>query len=260
MSRRDPQGGSAPAPRPSARTTSADRRSDRRRQPLHRSNGRHRRGARAAWSWSTPAATSRAVRNAGAATATGEILVTIDADSIMAAEALVEIERQLETGRYVGGGCKFMPERTSLGIATTLAITWLTVAFAATWRRHVLVFAVRLPSHRRLRRGQSLAEDFGLRSSPARARPKDASPMEEPAMCCRHIVPQVRPLWRLAHVRHDPRSSVDSGLRPWYRYEVRRRLLLRLQRIDQREFGRLAAPARMVFVGRRSTRVRRCGL
>jgi glycosyltransferase involved in cell wall biosynthesis len=69
-----------------------------------------------------------AVRNAGAVVATGEVLVTIDADSLMSADALVEIERHLATGRYVGGGCAFVPERTSLGIRTTLAVTRIAVA------------------------------------------------------------------------------------------------------------------------------------
>jgi glycosyltransferase involved in cell wall biosynthesis len=69
-----------------------------------------------------------AVRNAGASVATGEVLVTIDADCLMDANALVEIERHLATGRYVGGGCAFVPERSSLGIRTTLAITRMAVA------------------------------------------------------------------------------------------------------------------------------------
>ena len=69
-----------------------------------------------------------AVRNAGAWAATGEVLVTIDADSLIHPNALVEIERHLATGRYVGGGCAFVPERTSLGIRTTLAITRTAVA------------------------------------------------------------------------------------------------------------------------------------
>jgi glycosyltransferase involved in cell wall biosynthesis len=69
-----------------------------------------------------------AVRNAGASAATGDVLVTIDADSLMDANTLVEIERHLATGRYVGGGCSFVPERTSLGIWTTIAITRAAVA------------------------------------------------------------------------------------------------------------------------------------
>lgn len=64
------------------------------------------------------------IRNAGAAVATGEILVTCDADSRMHPESLVEILRRLESGRCVGGGAVVLPERWSLGIlASGLAIS-----------------------------------------------------------------------------------------------------------------------------------------
>jgi glycosyltransferase involved in cell wall biosynthesis len=62
------------------------------------------------------------VRNAGAAVATGDALVMIDADSIMSPLALSEVQRLLETGRFVGGGTSFRPERSSLGILATLTI------------------------------------------------------------------------------------------------------------------------------------------
>jgi glycosyltransferase involved in cell wall biosynthesis len=62
------------------------------------------------------------VRNTGAAIASGEAIVTIDADSVMAPDALVEVARLLETGRVVGGGTKVRPERSSLGIQATLAV------------------------------------------------------------------------------------------------------------------------------------------
>ncbi len=61
-------------------------------------------------------------RNAGVAASSGEVVVTIDADSVMHPDALVEVERKLDTGRYVGGGCAFVPERTSLGLKCSLAI------------------------------------------------------------------------------------------------------------------------------------------
>jgi glycosyltransferase involved in cell wall biosynthesis len=66
--------------------------------------------------------TIAAVRNAGAAAATGDILVTIDADSLMSPRVLGEVERQLATGRVVGGSTTIVPERRSLGIALTLAV------------------------------------------------------------------------------------------------------------------------------------------
>jgi glycosyltransferase involved in cell wall biosynthesis len=60
-----------------------------------------------------------AVRNAGAAAATGDVIVTIDADCVMSPAALSEIDRLLGSGRYVGGGTKVRPERTSAGIRAT---------------------------------------------------------------------------------------------------------------------------------------------
>jgi glycosyltransferase involved in cell wall biosynthesis len=63
-----------------------------------------------------------AVRNAGAAVATGDAIVTVDADCVMSPSSLSEIERMLATGRYVGGGTKVRPERTSAGIRATLAV------------------------------------------------------------------------------------------------------------------------------------------
>ena len=60
-----------------------------------------------------------AIRNAGARHATGMILVTIDADSTMSANALAEVDRALSSGRTVGGGTVILPERYSLGIIAT---------------------------------------------------------------------------------------------------------------------------------------------
>lgn len=56
------------------------------------------------------------IRNAGARAAKGEIIVTIDADSIMSAGSLTEIREMLESGKYVGGGTKAKFERMSVGI------------------------------------------------------------------------------------------------------------------------------------------------
>ena len=58
-------------------------------------------------------------RNAGARHATGDILVTIDADSRMTENMLVEIARALESGRYIGGGVSIRPDRWSAGIAAS---------------------------------------------------------------------------------------------------------------------------------------------
>jgi glycosyltransferase involved in cell wall biosynthesis len=59
------------------------------------------------------------IRNAAAKAATGEIIVTIDADSRMSRNMLCEIDRLLTTGPYVGGGVMVLPERWSLGIVAT---------------------------------------------------------------------------------------------------------------------------------------------
>jgi glycosyltransferase involved in cell wall biosynthesis len=67
------------------------------------------------------------VRNAGAAVATGDVIVTIDADCVMSAPTFREIERLLGTGRFVGGGTKVVPERTSAGIRATYALMEVTV-------------------------------------------------------------------------------------------------------------------------------------
>ncbi len=66
--------------------------------------------------------TISAVRNAGVAASTGEVVVTIDADNVMHPGALREVDRLLATGTCVGGGCAFVPERRSLGLATSCAL------------------------------------------------------------------------------------------------------------------------------------------
>jgi len=68
-----------------------------------------------------------AVRNAGAAAATGDVIVTIDADCVMSPATFREIGRMLATGHYVGGATKVRPERTSAGIRATLAVVELTM-------------------------------------------------------------------------------------------------------------------------------------
>ncbi len=60
-----------------------------------------------------------AIRNTGARAASGEILVTIDADSRMSANMLAEIDRALAGGKTVGGGVPIYPERRSAGILLT---------------------------------------------------------------------------------------------------------------------------------------------
>jgi glycosyltransferase involved in cell wall biosynthesis len=62
------------------------------------------------------------IRNAAAKAATGEIIVTIDADSRMTSGMLEEIDRLLQMGKYIGGGVAIWPERWSLGIGLTVLL------------------------------------------------------------------------------------------------------------------------------------------
>jgi glycosyltransferase involved in cell wall biosynthesis len=63
-----------------------------------------------------------ATRNAGVAASTGDVIVTIDADTIMHPDALVEVDRLVDSGAYVGGGSHFVLERNSLGLTVTRLI------------------------------------------------------------------------------------------------------------------------------------------
>ncbi len=59
------------------------------------------------------------IRNAGVAAASGEIIVTCDADSRMHPESFREILRRLGSGKVVGGGAMVFPERWSVGIVAS---------------------------------------------------------------------------------------------------------------------------------------------
>lgn len=65
-------------------------------------------------------------RNAGARVATGQILVSIDANRLMSPVAFAEIERLLATGCYVGGGAIQHAERHTLAIDVALVVSKLT--------------------------------------------------------------------------------------------------------------------------------------
>lgn len=60
------------------------------------------------------------IRNAGVNIATGDVVITIDADSWMTPNMLQEVIRHLETMRYIGGGVNIRPERLSIGIVFSL--------------------------------------------------------------------------------------------------------------------------------------------
>jgi glycosyltransferase involved in cell wall biosynthesis len=69
------------------------------------------------------------IRNAGASIARGNILVTIDADSRMTPNMLLEIDRHLQTGSYIGGGVSGKFERVSLGIIVSTIILIIPMLF-----------------------------------------------------------------------------------------------------------------------------------
>ncbi len=56
------------------------------------------------------------IRNAGVKVSTGDVLVTIDADSWMTPNMLQEVILNLQSGKYIGGGVRVKPERLSIGI------------------------------------------------------------------------------------------------------------------------------------------------
>jgi glycosyltransferase involved in cell wall biosynthesis len=56
------------------------------------------------------------IRNAGVKASSGDILVTIDADSWMSPYMLQEVILKMRSEKYIGGGVKVKPERMSIGI------------------------------------------------------------------------------------------------------------------------------------------------
>jgi glycosyltransferase involved in cell wall biosynthesis len=62
------------------------------------------------------------IRNKGVEASKGDILVTIDADSQMTSNMLLEVLKKLDSGKYVGGGVRIVPERISVGIIFSLMV------------------------------------------------------------------------------------------------------------------------------------------
>lgn len=80
------------------------------------------------------------IRNKGAEASKGDILVTIDADSRMTSNMLVEVQRKLASGKCIGGGVKVLPDRLSIGILFSIAaaapfILWHGVSAGMFWCR-----------------------------------------------------------------------------------------------------------------------------
>ena len=75
------------------------------------------------------------IRNAGAKMASGDIIVTIDADSRMSPNALIEIDRALASGAFIGGGVVTRFERMSPGIFVTAVLIVLVMFPLLVWQR-----------------------------------------------------------------------------------------------------------------------------
>ncbi len=70
------------------------------------------------------------IRNAGARLATGDVIITIDADSRMSSNMLIEIHRIISKKKWIGGGTIVKPERISLGIlASSLVVLYFAIRF-----------------------------------------------------------------------------------------------------------------------------------
>lgn len=81
-----------------------------------------------------------AIRNTGVEFATGEWIVTIDADSWMSPGVMSEIFWRTKTENILGGGIQIRPERMSVGIATGYAMMlvpafFLRLSFGLYWFR-----------------------------------------------------------------------------------------------------------------------------
>ncbi len=122
-----------------------------------------------------------AARNAGARVATGQIIVTINADRVMSPVAFAEIERLLATGCYIGGGAIQQPERHSLAIDLAMVLSRLAnVPQRARWW-DVLVSSRRLRCHRRLRRASDDDRRSRLRPPPTRLRAAHRTQVRQPS-------------------------------------------------------------------------------
>jgi glycosyltransferase involved in cell wall biosynthesis len=88
-------------------------------------------------------------RNAGAAHATGEWLVFIDADSHPGPELFEDVAAAMESGRVLGGGCKVVFETTHLGVQAAASF-WYALSRAFSWAAGSFVFC-RADAFRELR-------------------------------------------------------------------------------------------------------------
>ncbi len=90
------------------------------------------------------------IRNTAAQWATGDIIVTIDADSRMSPNMLADIDRLLRSGRYIGGGVMMWPERLVAGNRRDGPDASAPGVSASRLRRSLLVLPRTLRGDRRL--------------------------------------------------------------------------------------------------------------
>ncbi|MEJ3741411.1 glycosyltransferase [Bacillus tropicus] len=69
------------------------------------------------------------IRNAGAQIASGEIIITIDADTQMTESMLSNVDKHLASGKYIGGGVTGKFERMSLGIFVSAMLLIIPLLF-----------------------------------------------------------------------------------------------------------------------------------
>ncbi|MCW9133945.1 glycosyltransferase [Bacillus paramycoides] len=69
------------------------------------------------------------IRNAGADIASGEIIITIDADTQMTESMLFNVDKYLASGKYIGGGVTGKSERISLGIFVSAMLIIIPLLF-----------------------------------------------------------------------------------------------------------------------------------
>jgi glycosyltransferase involved in cell wall biosynthesis len=66
-------------------------------------------------------------RNRGVRATSGEIIVTIDADSLFKERTIHDIIATMRTGKIAGGGCLIYPERYSPGIVVTFLLVYAVI-------------------------------------------------------------------------------------------------------------------------------------
>jgi glycosyltransferase involved in cell wall biosynthesis len=83
-------------------------------------------------------------RNAAAATATGHWLIFIDADSQMTPELLQETLKQMETGKYCGGGALVAMDYAKTPLAMRLGLQiWNGISRVCNWAAGSYIFCLR---------------------------------------------------------------------------------------------------------------------